>query len=308
MIPAPGSTRGRARRYAVTTDAGVVTAFRYADDQLVGKDIAVAGEVRSVDFELADGQLQRVTYPEAYGERLTIEYEYWNSGHLKRLRRIDTDAEVWRANSYTARDQVRYETFGNGVNTVRSYDPQSGRPTDIHSNLGPMPVQALGLGYDYDGRAASRTDGLTGSDERFVYDAMGRLDEWHTPGETHDYDYDPRGNLSLRAGMEYRYDGSTGGGPHAVSQVTGVGDFRYDSRGRRTSSPGWAASYTSFDLPSSIDPSGESPVEFTYDGQQRLVARTSVEEQTAYVDEWFKEERRSGQVVATLRLHTDRRV
>ena len=74
--------------------------------------------------------------------------------------------------------------------------------------------------------------------------------------------------------IELKYEGATkNAGPYAVTNMSGVGDFGYNSRGEQISSPDRTVAYTSFGLPSSITTASGAKTTFQYDAENTRVLR-----------------------------------
>jgi len=74
--------------------------------------------------------------------------------------------------------------------------------------------------------------------------------------------------------IELKYEGATkNAGPYAVTNMSGVGDFGYNSRGEQISSPDRTVAYTSFGLPSSISTASGAKTTFQYDAENTRVLR-----------------------------------
>ncbi len=78
------------------------------------------------------GRLKTVTHPSG----LTVERRYNARGYLRRLRNRAGGANLITYGSVNARGQATEESYGNGTKTVRTFDPNSGHPTDIDTTLG----------------------------------------------------------------------------------------------------------------------------------------------------------------------------
>ena len=155
-----------------------------------------------------------------------------------------------------ARGNIEAESFGNGAETTRGYDPKSGRPTSIRASRGMATFQDHAYGWLTDGSLASRTANAAGSgtaaralrEEEFDYDDLGRLDSATTKlggattaSRTLDYGYDNRGNLRSKTSdaagdknVTSTMYGQEPAGPHALTRATVDGvvhDFHYDAQG-----------------------------------------------------------------------------
>ena len=126
----------------------------------------------------------------------------------------------------------------------------------------------------------------------YTYDDLNRLATWTdlTSGAQTGYQYDNSGNLrwkKAKAGggqdIELKYEGaSKNAGPHAVTNMSGVGDFGYNARGEQVSTPDRTVEYTSFGLPSSITLHGASTM-FQYDAENTRVSRKAADGSTTII-------------------------
>ena len=148
-----------------------------------------------------------------------------------------------------ARGNIETETFGNGAQTTRAYDPKTGRPRSIGTSRGTSTFQNHAYAWLTDGSLESRTANAAGSGataralrkEEFDYDYLGRLDSAATKlggattaSRTLDYGYDNRGNLTSKTSDASGDDdvtstmyGQEPAGPHALTRAT-VGGVRHD--------------------------------------------------------------------------------
>ena len=184
-----------------------------------------------------------------------------------------------------------------GVLTHYSFDPASLRLSHV------LTTGAAGQDYGYlwdrVGNLKQRTK--PGTQEVFNYDPLNRLDTVTLNGgntPTLDVDYDPNGNITRKqapGGSDvgtYSY-GTNGGGPHAVSAISGNrgGVFHYDGAGNLTCNawnagsnqcnPGSTTAWYSYNLPKRIElGSTTTYADFSY-GPNREKVRTTEHEGTA---------------------------
>lgn len=183
---------------------------------------------------------------------------------------------------------------GSGTRTKYSYDP---------ANLQLSAIQTTGIGaasqdyhywWDRAGNLSRRT--RPNVQEDFLYDALNRLDVvTRTAGgaatTTMDLAYAPNGNIvsKLAGGTGsdvgvYSY-GTTGGGPHAVSNISGMrgGTFHYDAAGNldcnswsnNACNTGSSTVWSSYNLPTRINDGGTATyADFSY-GPNRERVRTT---------------------------------
>lgn len=202
--------------------------------------------------------LESLTYPvstSAY--RLKIKYTYQN-GILKRVSNFDVPSTVfWEAEASDARGNVIDEVLGNGLQTIRGYDPVTGWLDFVQS--GPSAGTAnQNLEYLWNkvGSLTQRKDDNRFLTEDFYYDSLHRLDYSHRNSvQNLDVDYDQMGNITYKddvGGGTWSYHASK---KHAVTNASG-NTYSYDNNGNVTIRNGDWISWKSFNLPSRINHSG----------------------------------------------------
>ncbi len=200
------------------------------------------------------GRPSTTTYP----SELKVEHGYNARGYLSTLADATTATKktLVRYGAMDARGNIETETFGNGAETTRAYDPKTGRPRSIGTSRGTSTFQSHAYAWLTDGSLASRTANAAGSGatartlrkEEFDYDYLGRLDSAATKlggattaSRTLDYGYDNRGNLTSKTSdaagdksvTSTMYE-QRSAGPHALTGATVGGvvhNFHYDAQG-----------------------------------------------------------------------------
>ena len=200
------------------------------------------------------GRPSTTTYP----SELKVERGYNARGYLETLTDATTGTKktLVRYGAMDAYGNIETETFGNGAQTTRAYDPKTGRATAIGTARGTSTFQNHAYAWLTDGSLASRTANAAGSGataralrkEEFDYDYLGRLDSAATKlggattaSRTLDYGYDNRGNLTSKTSdaagdksvTSTMYEQGSAG-PHALTRATVDGvvhDFHYDAQG-----------------------------------------------------------------------------
>lgn len=255
------------------------------------------------------GRLELLTPPGPSGS--AIKYVYADSGFLKEIRGGGVNGPLyWRADARNAANRITGETFGNGLQTVRTYDQRNrvkfvetstGNATIVGSTA-PPPQQRLAYDYEPDrGLLKSRHDLVAKTTEDFEYDSLARLTKWTVFQDCEEsvltYAYDDDGNLLNRTVVKgpgqsvvNSYTGPSGG-PHAIKNVT-VGPqstaFTYDAAGRQKTGPDRTVDYTWFNLPSRIV-NGTRQGTFKYDAfQNRTVKQFSNGDETVYVSDVYE--------------------
>lgn len=214
-----------------------------------------------------------ITYPAVAGTALAVKHIYNNVGFLSQVRNAASNDLYYEVEAMNPRGQITIENFGNGVETVRTYDA-SGRTNEIltsKSGLGYM-IQDIDVDFDLIGNVTRRADAAQGFEETFTYDSINRLDTatadfGNSDVRALDMSYDSLGNIltKMETGVNahsfsYTYgttampcaNGSTK--PHAVCAISGTktASYAYDANGNMTEGDGRTITYASFDLPTTI--------------------------------------------------------
>ena len=195
-----------------------------------------------------------------------------------------TLGSLWLSQNVNARDQVLQEVRGNGVETLRSFDPRSLRLKTIESSNVQGVFRSFMFEHDDVGNVIERhyQAGSAGSlqdvyHETAHYDDVGRLFEVldltsATPSIPYlSIVFDAVGNIISRSDKgSYTYTRTQ---PHAVRQV-GSQTFDYDANGNQVERNGRLLSYTAFEKiqTAELDTGGE--VQFSYTGGGSRLLKT----------------------------------
>ncbi|MFO0713369.1 MAG: RHS repeat-associated core domain-containing protein [Sandaracinus sp.] len=228
------------------------------------------------------GRLESITYPQAAAgvPRRRVTYEYDERGFPTAIR--DGEDELWRGLDYDVRGRLVSERFGNGVQTDYRFDEATSELRAIESASAEAdPFIALQYGYDAESNVVMRHDTALRrvGREDFVNDLHGRLRFWIEGPSVREYRYDRVGNLRRYEGVELKYDSPVS--PHRLTRRGGA-PVRHDDLGRMTSAPGWAASYTDFDLPRVVTAGGVT-TSYQYDAVGDRVRSTTPAQDTVFV-------------------------
>lgn len=252
-----------------------------------------------------NGRPKTTTFPGGF----VLTRVYNARGYLSELRNGTTAIQTFNATDPFG--QSTHETYGNGVETYRSYDSETGRLTNIDTSIGSTVLQNNEYAWRSNGILESRTAnpaaGLISTRmEVFTYDVLNRLKlaETYVDGSnTRDlsYQYSTLGNLESKTSTEsddidvasYNY-GSAGAapGPHGVwtAVIDGVTNtLTYDNNGAvtrydiaGTSEDKWLA-YNVANQPTRIvigsDLNDATPTvreDFRYDPNGRRYARETI--------------------------------
>lgn len=272
-------------RLAEVVDAVGATTFNYGAEGEVSESKKTIGtETYTVGFSYnAMGQKRSIAYPDSQ----LIEYEY-DAGLLKSVK---TGERVYALYSdFTAAGQAGRIEYGNGSQTIHTYNPLTNRLQTIETlKPGGDSIQYLSYDYDNVGNIVEITDGCPDSqdginyNQSFEYDHLNRLRfAYHNdyPGGVLEYAYDETGNIvyNSRVGA-FDY---TGPHPHAVKAAGGM-SYGYDENGNMVSRNGVEIDYDSDNRPSAVRRGGILLAEFIYDYTGKRTVKTTSAGSSLYV-------------------------
>ena len=166
------------------------------------------------------GRLSSTVYPTG----LTVRSGYNVRGYLETLRDAAAPATAAALQHYRAMNaygQVTRESYANGVSTVRTFDRNSGRLTDIDTTKGATTLQDNVYAWQSNGilKSRMRGSGMSARTETFTYDALDRLRSAVTQlagstaaARTLSMTYDRLGNLKTKGSS---VTGDTGASAYA---------------------------------------------------------------------------------------------
>jgi RHS repeat-associated protein len=287
-----------------TTTAGYSRAFTY--DTLsrpthVALSIYGGAHSYAQTYDAISGKMSTLTYPSG----LAIKDTYNAYGYLAQISDNTSHQVYWTAN---ARDQflnLINETAGNGVTTSRSYDARTGLIGAINAGPGNA-VASFTYVFDLVGNLDQRVDNDLTHTDNFTYDALNRLSTYSLAGSAYQsMGYDALGDITSKPGIgTYAYPTAGQPRPHAVSSITGTvrgvtnPTFSYDADGNTLSGPGMTATYTSFDMASTVQGStqwsafhwgqaawGSTAVTLSYDSEHQRMDMASAVGATYYYND-----------------------
>jgi RHS repeat-associated protein len=250
----------------------------------------------NMGYESATGLPESLTYPvSTSGYRLKTRFEY-DHGILSKISDFNAPGTVfWQLNAHDERGQPIDEALGNGARIVSGFDPLTGlmeyRQT---GTVAPWTNrQDLAFEWDLNGNLKKRIDlNQSNLTEEFFYDALNRLDYSQRNGVTNlDLTLDAIGNITAKTSAtdpaenvgSYTYHATK---KHAVVSTSNGWSFGYDANGNMNAYKGNAISWTSYNLPNTINAAGESSQFFYGPNRNRwkqVATYASGNETTIYV-------------------------
>ncbi|MYN40409.1 hypothetical protein GTP55_13600 [Duganella sp. FT109W] len=229
---------------------------------------ALAGGMIFEDLMSFDGweRPSKVTYDAM--TTLEFSYRYNAKGFQYQVVRGDIVLAEKRDADAEGRDlEIR---LGNGLTDVHEFYPSTGRPkyaslTTTTNNALLQQSYTFDVLGNVDNSAlywnASVSSPATGTIEKFTYDELNRVYQTTYSGE-YENTYTGSGNIktkvtpySGKATYTYPTPGPNSVRPHAVTNITGIGDFTYDDNGNLKAGDGKNVTWTSFDMPLKISSS-----------------------------------------------------
>lgn len=258
----------------------------------------------------AQGRLQTQTYPTG----VRVRYAYTGLGYLNRISNdtqltgaapLAANTVLWEGQSYNAWGGAEKQSYGNGVQSRASVEPQTGRLQSL--TAGPSTNTSINsivhqrLHWNSVGELTLRVDGLGDGvsgieiQDTYTHDAIGRLTKYQVAGNgtpsvrTVELQYNALGMLLYKTDVgiyTYPAQGTTNGRPHAVQSVAGNlhnASYGYDNNGNVVSATGGkyrSIAYTSFNLPDSNQglqgPAGSPKYTWQYDESHARIKETRV--------------------------------
>jgi len=296
-------TNGAGRRTSMSDGSGSTT-WTYDDRGRVtqeSKVISGSGTfVTQWGYDAAD-RVKWMKYPGGHGGQVgeQVNTTYNAAGWVNSVAGTGTYVG---ATTYDALGQFTRMTFGNGKETRRIYRSDNYRLQRIESG-GASDANHQYLAYSYDsvGNVAHIEDWNAGSPapqaQVFTHDALDRLLSASATGGTPNqgqysetYTYDAIGNLTSKAGVEYKYQDADH--RHAVTHLDGVQKYWYDANGNMTTRKVGSDTYThtwdNENRLTQVKKNGSTVATFVYDGDGVRVKGTVNSVTTAYAGSHFE--------------------
>lgn len=192
---------------------------------------------QAVALGMADGvPLKAKTRTVGTTQRYTVNYAYDDHENLTQVvDAADPTLVYWQADSSDVFGHVTAATFGNGLITTRTYDPNTGMlQAEAAGAGGTSSVLQQAYTWDADGNLASRQDLNAGLTETFTYDNLNRVRQAVTSGaaiSTLAISYSAVGNIVTKSDVgTYSYSALH---PMQIDQITPTAGpartFRYDN-------------------------------------------------------------------------------
>ncbi|OAD23935.1 Rhs family protein, partial [Candidatus Thiomargarita nelsonii] len=207
---------------------------------------------------------------------------YNSHGYLTAIQ-DENSQSYWQAGSLNARGQWEQFTLGNGLQTTKTYDTETGRLSRVQTGT----VQDMAFSFDIIGNLIQRKDQQVNVNlqEDFTYDSLNRLTQSTVQGQAPiTVSYDALGNITEKSGVGTYIYGQNGAGPHAVTSIIGdkANTYSYDQNGNRLTATGQNIVYSSFNKPTEIS-EGDTVLRFAYSPEYARYQQT-VEKQGDIVE------------------------
>ncbi|MBX7144917.1 MAG: hypothetical protein K1X79_10735 [Oligoflexia bacterium] len=208
-----------------------------------------------------------------YPSGFAIRNQFNNLGYLSAIQNDSSGARIWEVTGRTARNQLATALYGNGLTAQANYDANNGMLVRVRAGN----IQDLGFSFDAIGNLVQRQDKRMGLTEIFAYDNLNRLVQSQVIGEVPvSLSYDSLGNIVSKTDVGTYLYGTSGAGPHAVTQITGAmtNSYTYDATGNRLTSRSGRIAYSATGKVVSIR-DGNNEVQFDLDVSDQRVEERS---------------------------------
>ncbi len=218
---------------------------------------------------------RKTQYPVRLGTQpFVVENVYDAKGFLKRVQSDGGLQRFWEVFDIDEFGRVVKEEYGNGVETVTTYNKNTGELEGTRAKrVGGSTILDLNLEYDAVGSLLKRHELVQNIKETFTYDPLDRLKSATRSGmAAMVFDYDAAGRFKKKPGIEkYGYASDAQGGSwqpyHAVLETRNGGEvkkYSYDLNGNRKSGNGREIKYTPDNLVREVSIDDTHWVQFDY--------------------------------------------
>ena len=241
----------------------------------------------------ANGRISTVTYPSGF----EVQYVYTTLGYQNQITDYFSSQVYWNASARDAEFHLVQEIAGNGIMTVRTFNPNTGR---IQTTQAGTDNAVANFAYNFDtiGNLTQRQDLNEGLTENFCYDELNRLTNSAISASSctvgtsvKTASYDLLGNITAKSDIgTYSYPATGQAGPHAVTSITGTINgvvnptFSYDLNGNMTAGAGRSVTYTAFNMAASVA-QGSATLTYDYDPEHMRISQVAPEGTTVYVND-----------------------
>ena len=221
----------------------------------------------------AIGAINSLTYPTTTNScRVKLQYGYQN-GFARTITDASPSAQCtltgtvyWTANNQNPLGQITQETLGNNVVTNRVFDNVTGWLASIQAGAGGgTALQNQSYLYDLLGNITQRQDNAAGLTESICYDNVYRLDHTTSTGlctspAKLQMTYDAMGNITKRSDVAANalWTYSTTHKHQVLQAGDAAHTYTFDNNGNAITRNGSGISWTSYNMPLTINSPGES--------------------------------------------------
>jgi len=183
---------------------GINIAFAYDQyGRVIKKAEEIDGSTYNTCYQYdANSFIKKVTYPSISGPGFALLYSYHN-GYLNDIKNANTKSLIYQNEQFNALEQVEQYNYGNGIRTIKTYDPDDHIIESIESGGVGSDNPVFHYIYEHDMHSkliTSRRDVTRNLIESFGYDptylrltnVIGSLG---TPSSTISYDESDNGNI-----------------------------------------------------------------------------------------------------------------
>ncbi len=244
---------GKGKIASLSAPDGYTQGFKY--DKL-GRVIEAKEKIAGTEYVTSTvydsyGRVLKVNYPSVRDEKFTVWNKYNANGYLAEVINNETGKVYWTAGAINARGQLTRSVYGNGLTSVRTYNPLTGTLSRIKTDKQNLTVQDWSYVFDPIGNLTERKDLARGLTESFEYDNLNRLRYVKkNTVQTLEMTYDELGNILTKSDVgTYNYDDASH--PYRLTSITPNAGSRMRNFDQR-------AAYTSFDKVRSLAQNADS--------------------------------------------------